>query len=287
MAASPCNTWPREGSVLLGFNTNGLQNHRLEDGLRLLGDAGFEAVALTPDVMHLDPYSLRAAAVRRLSALLDRLGLAVVMETGARFLLDPRLKHEPTLMSRDPQARARRVDYYRRVAEIGADLGARVVSFWSGTDRWQGPDSDGWLREGVSLACEVIRDAGLTPGLEPEPGMAVETVEHYLRLHKEMGTDAPGLTLDVGHLYANCEGEPGDIIPRCGGEIVQVHVEDMKWGVHQHLPPGEGDMDFAAVREALQQVGYQGTVCFELSRSSHRVPEVLTLCRRVWRASHR
>ena len=81
--------------MLLGFNTNGLQNHRLEDGLRLLSDAGFEAVALTPDVMHLDPYRLRAAEVRRLAALLEQLGLAVVMETGARFLLDPCRKHEP------------------------------------------------------------------------------------------------------------------------------------------------------------------------------------------------
>ena len=241
----------------LGFNTNGLQNHRLEDGLRLLSDAGYEAVALTPDVVHLDPFRVTSASVRRLASLLDGLGLKVVMETGARFLLDPRKKHEPTLMTRDPQARRRRIDFYRRVAEIGSDLGAAVVSFWSGTDRWPGPDSGPWLREGVSRACEVIRKAGLTPGLEPEPGMAVETVGDYSQLCGSMGAEAPRLTLDVGHLYANCEGEPGEIIPRYEGELVQVHLEDMKRGVHRHLPPGEGDMDFAAVRAALKQVGYQ------------------------------
>lgn len=271
----------------LGFNTNGLQNHRLEDGLRLLADHGYEAVALTPDVMHLDPFRARAAEVRRVAARLQVLGLSVVMETGARYLLDPRQKHEPTLMTRDPQARRRRLDFYGRVAEIGADLGARVVSFWSGTDRWSADDSRSWLLDGVSRACELIRRAGLTPGLEPEPGMAVATVEDYGRLCAEMGDAAPKLVLDVGHLYASGEGEPEDVIPRCRGHIVQVHLEDMKRGVHRHLPPGEGDMNFSAVRRALQQVGYQDAVCFELSRSSPEAPEVLELCRRTWAAAGR
>ena len=253
----------------------------------MLGDAGYEAVALTPDVMHLDPFRVTASAVRRLAALLEQLGLTVVMETGARFLLDPARKHEPTLMTRDPQARRRRIDFYRRVAEIGADLGARVVSFWTGVDPWPGPESGSWMREGVSLAAAAIRGAGLNPALEPEPAMAVETVQDYQTLCREIGEEAPSLTLDVGHLLVTAEGEPEDIIPLCGGNIVQVHLEDMKRGLHRHLPPGEGDMDFRAVRSALEQIGYRGTVCFELSRSSHRAPELVELCSRTWAGAGR
>lgn len=271
----------------LGFNTNGLQNHRLEDGLRLLGDAGYEAVALTPDVMHLDPFRVTASEIRRLAALLEQLGLTVVMETGARFLLDPARKHEPTLMTRDPQARRRRIDFYRRVAEIGGDLGARVVSFWTGADPWPGPESGSWMSEGVSLAAAAIRGAGLTPALEPEPAMAVETVHDYQALCREIGEEAPRLTLDVGHLLVTGEGEPEEMIPRCAADIVQVHLEDMKRGLHLHLPPGEGDMDFPAVRSALEQIGYRGAVCFELSRSSHRAPELVELCCRAWAAARR
>ena len=47
----------------LGFNTNGLQNHRLDDGLRLLADHGYQHVALTPDVCHLDPYRATPAEI--------------------------------------------------------------------------------------------------------------------------------------------------------------------------------------------------------------------------------
>jgi hypothetical protein len=39
----------------LAFNTNGLAHHRLDDAIDLLADLGYDGVALTPDVQHLDP----------------------------------------------------------------------------------------------------------------------------------------------------------------------------------------------------------------------------------------
>ena len=41
--------------------------------------------------------------------LLGQLGLGSVIETGARFLLDPTDKHEPTLLTASAEGRARRV----------------------------------------------------------------------------------------------------------------------------------------------------------------------------------
>ena len=85
--------------MLLGYNTNGLQNHRLEDALRLLADHGYEAVALTLDTGHLDPLRSSTAEIQRIATLLGRLDLHPVIETGARFVLDSQRKHEPTLMT--------------------------------------------------------------------------------------------------------------------------------------------------------------------------------------------
>ena len=42
----------------------------------------------------------------------------------------------------------------------------------------------------------------------------------------------------------------------------------MRRGVHVHLPFGEGDMDVAAVLDALDEIGFQRLVCVELSRES-------------------
>ena len=44
----------------------------------------------------------------------------------------------------------------------------------------------------------------------------------------------------------------------------------MRRGDHTHLPFGEGDMDIPACLDALEQVGFPGLVCVELSRESHR-----------------
>lgn len=271
--------------MLLGYNTNGLQNHRLDEGLRLLADHGYEAVALTLDVQHLDPFRATAKEVNDVAALLERLGLLCVVETGARFLLDPEQKHEPSLMTRDPRQRERRLDFYRRAAGIGRDLGARVLSFWAGVDREGGGDA--WLDEGVERTCQAVRAAGLTPALEPEPGMAVETVADYQALRERLGEGGPALCLDVGHLYVTGEGEPEDVLPGVAGLLAQVHLEDMRRGVHEHLLPGEGEVDFGQVRQALTAAGYGGAVCFELSRHSHMAPQALKMCQVAWREGKR
>jgi L-ribulose-5-phosphate 3-epimerase len=274
----------------LGYNTSGLQNHRLEDGLRLLADHGYEAVALTPDVCHVDPYRVRSKDVEELAGLLQRLGMQPVIETGARFLLDPAHKHEPTLMTQDGDAVTRRVEFYRLAAGIGRDLGAEVLSFWTGIDHNPSADSPKRMLAGILRAVEAVTVCGLQAALEPEPGMALQTVGEFEALCAQLwpgarGADeAPlGLCLDVGHLLAVWEGEPKEVIARAAPWLRQVHLEDMARGVHEHLEPGQGDMDFASVFAALHQSGYEGPVCWELSRSSHTAPTAIARCAEVFR----
>ncbi|GDY01755.1 xylose isomerase [Planctomycetota bacterium] len=267
----------------LGYHTSGLQNHRLDEALRLLADRGVCVVALTPDVGHLDPFCSSAREVDAIAALLTQLKLTVVIETGARFVLDPQHKHEPTLMTRDAALRARRFDYYRRCAVLGRDLGARVVSFWSGIDHLPGPDSQQLLRDGVRITCAAIRDQGLVPSFEPEPGMAVATTAQWRQLRSDLGAEAPLLTLDIGHLYAEWEGEPLSVIPPLVPFLAQTHLEDMRRGIHEHLLPGTGEVSFSTVLNTLHDSGYRGPVCFELSRHSHMAPIAVDTCIRIWR----
>ena len=83
-------------NLRFAYNTNGAANHRLDDALVLLAEAGYGGVALTLDHHHLDPYAPDLAGrAEGLARRLEGLGLGIVIETGARFLLDPRRKHEP------------------------------------------------------------------------------------------------------------------------------------------------------------------------------------------------
>ena len=268
--------------MLLGYHTNSLQNHRLAEALPLLAEHGYRAVAITPDTCHLDPAVTTDRDLDRVARQLVDLDLVPVMETGARFLLDSREKHEPTLMSRDRAARERRLENYSRIAAMGARLGARVLSFWAGIDRAPGADSEDWLLEGVAETCRRVRREGLEPSLEPEPGMVVETVDDWRRVQTYLGPDGASLTLDFGHLYVVPQGDPAELARACSGFLAQVHLEDMRSGRHEHLLPGQGDVDFGPILIALKESGYDGPVCFELSRSSHCGPQAVALCRGVW-----
>ena len=48
-----------------------------------------------------------------------------------------------------------------------------------------------------------------------------------------------------------------------------VHIEDMRAGVHEHLMFGEGEIDFPPVIEALAEIDYSGIIAVELSRHAH------------------
>lgn len=258
-----------------GYNTNGLAHHRLYDALSLLADTGYAGVALTLDVHHLDPFADDAlAAAERLRRRLDVLDLEVVIETGARYLLDARVKHEPTLVTGDVAGRARRLAYLRRACDVAAVLRAEAVSFWTGVPR--GVDREqawGWVVDGVSALIDSHGDAAYALAVEPEPGMLLEDCDDWTRLHRAV----PGVTLalDTGHCVVSGRWSPQDAVCAFAPHLGTVAVEGMRHGVHDHLPLDEGDVDLPAVLAALIGVGYDRLVTLELSRDSHRAHEMV------------
>ena len=78
--------------MFLGYNTNGLAHHELFDAVGLLAEIGYRGVAITIDHHAPPPYAARPAAAGPAVAAACSTGweMRSVIETGARFLLDPR-----------------------------------------------------------------------------------------------------------------------------------------------------------------------------------------------------
>ncbi|MDG3007290.1 sugar phosphate isomerase/epimerase family protein [Paludisphaera mucosa] len=266
--------------MLLGYNTNGLAHHRLSDALRLMADEGYKSAAITLDAGALDPYEDPAALARQAATirdLLDGLGLGRVVETGARFLINPRAKHDPTLMDPDPVRRALRVDFLRRAIDAAVALDASAVSFWSGALRDGSAEEPAMDRLAAALrpVVEHAEAQGVRLAFEPEPGMFIDTFERFARLDERVAHPLFDLTVDVGHVHCNEAGPIGDHVRKWGPRIANVHIEDMVEGVHEHLMFGEGTMDFPPILQALRDVDYRGGLHVELSRHSHMGAEAL------------
>jgi L-ribulose-5-phosphate 3-epimerase len=258
--------------MLLGYNTNGFAHHRLVPALHILANLGYDSVAITLDNYALNPFDADIAdQCVRIRQFLLQMELRCVIETGARFLLDPTRKHQPTLLSSASHEREKRFDFLRRSIEVADRLGADAVSFWSGTALDSTSDAECWTRlvDGCRRLCDVAEKQNVRLAFEPEPGMFIDTMAKFAELHRRVDHPRFGLTLDVGHLHCRGELPIGEHIHRWKDWLWNVHIEDMRRGVHDHLMFGEGEMDFPPIFGALREIGYVGGVHVELSRHSH------------------
>lgn len=252
--------------LAFGYNTNGFAHHTLLDAIEIVADLGYSGLGLTLDVHHLNPFDAAPREVARVGERLRDRKLRVAVETGARYILDPRRKHEPTLLG---EGRERRVAFLEAAIRVAADLGAEAVALFSGRRDAETRPETAFERLVAGLERLLARGAPLA--FEPEPGMLIDDLAGYDRLRERL----PGLllTLDLGHVRCTETISIEEAIARYAARIANVHVEDIRGRTHEHLPFGEGEIDFPPVLRALAGTGYRGLVTVELSRSSHDAPE--------------
>ena len=262
--------------MILGYNTNGFAHHRFEDGVAILAEIGYQSIAITLDHYVLNPYERDLS--RRLDhtrELLARYRLHSVIETGTRFLLNSRSKHHPTLMSPAAADRDRRIDFLCRAIDLAVALGSDAVSFWSGA-----------LNDDVSLTvamdhllagCQKVLEHAVANNMrlafEPEPGMFIERMGEFAELSRRINHPLFGLTIDIGHVHCLDDGSIPQVLAQWNDQLFNIHIEDMRRGVHDHLMFGEGEIDFPPVLAKLREIGYPGGVHVELSRHSHDAVE--------------
>ncbi len=269
--------------MFLGYNTNGFAHHDLFDTVEILAELGYRGVAITIDHGALSPLDERhQQQIERLRELLEKYKMRSVIETGARYLLDPRCKHEPTLISADPRLR---IDFYKYALQCAVILGSDCVSIWSGAIRDGVGPEDAFERLTARLPeiLDFAAEMDVPLAFEPEPGMLIDSTAAYERLAERIAHPNLFLTLDIGHLQCQGETPITETIRRSAPRLANVHLDDMRRGVHEHLMFGEGEIDFPPVLHALAESGYTNGVYVELSRHSHEAPEAARKAIEFWR----
>ncbi|MBQ8345250.1 MAG: sugar phosphate isomerase/epimerase, partial [Clostridia bacterium] len=94
--------------------------------------------------------------------------------------------------------------------------------------------------------------------------LSVSSVEQMVAFVRRVNDDHLKFCLDTGHAR-NMELEPADAVRMAGKELHTLHVHDNNGKNDNHWVPMTGVIDFKALAEALEEVGYEGDFNLEIS----------------------
>jgi sugar phosphate isomerase/epimerase len=216
---------------VLGFRTSGLREVPLEEALRGIRDAGYQAVEFCLEHPEASLETLRFAG---------GLGLRVsaVSYHGKRDTPEKRLAMGS------------------RAVELAFAAGVSVVVLGSPLDHRE------CFQKEIRELYRMCRDRGIMPAWETEPGTILDSLAEWQELIAPLGPLA-GINLDAGHLHL--QGSLSEeTLEALGRRIHHVHIEGMKLGSHTHLLPGGGDLDWGVLLRGLRRAGYRGPLVIDL-----------------------
>ena len=103
--------------------------------------------------------------------------------------------------------------------------------------------------------------------------------DSFLRLSDAIGDPAFGCNLDCGWAM-NQREYPPVAIHKLNKHLMNLHVRDVNATMREFVPIGQGVMDFRAIADAVQAVGFTGFLSLEQDGSGEEMKET---CRRYIR----
>jgi fructoselysine 3-epimerase len=256
--------------ITLAFSTNAYTKHSLPEACDGIAAAGYRAVEILADAPHAYPPTYSDHQAQRLKERLAALKLrpVAINANTAMGYFDPlpqALTFEPSLISPDEVRREDRISIIRQAMALANRLGAPVVTITTGQPLSGEPAEilRARLLAGLEHVVHAADLAGVDVAIEPEPGQFIETSAALKELLDEVDHPRLGANLDIGHVW--CAGDdPAEAVRLLGKRIRHLHLEDIKDRRHWHLIPGLGEIDFKAVRRALDEIGYARAAAVEL-----------------------
>ncbi len=253
----------------LAFSSNAFKKNTLTEAIDLIGEIGYAGVELMADLHHAWPPTFDAARRRDALKQLSDHGM-IVSNVNAFTCFVHGDTYHPTWIEEDARQVQVRVDHTIRSLEMSQQFGVRTLSIQpggptigTGLTRDQAEER---FAESLAKCIATARATGVVIGIEPEPGLLIQTAQEYLDFKNRYFRDEPMVKMncDIGHLF--CVGDnPAAVIRSMPEHVAHVHLEDIGANhVHQHLTPGKGVIDFGAIFASLDAIQYAGWTTVEL-----------------------
>ncbi|GAA2187307.1 TIM barrel protein [Leucobacter alluvii] len=187
-------------------------------------------------------------------------------ELSVRCITPEQVMYPVNIASSDPVLRANSLAFFRRAAEIGAELGAQWLFLTPGRGLEDETPQSAWGRSAEALSEIGDYAASLGLGCLLEPLQRVESnlinsVAQLKRMMVEQNNDTFSVVLDVVAMHAAGD-TVSDYAMSFPDQIGHVHLID--GDPTGHLAWGDGTLPLAEYVHQLMSIDYRGKVTFEL-----------------------
>jgi sugar phosphate isomerase/epimerase len=240
------------------------------DHLLQIASHGFELVEVFATRSHFDYHNV--AAVADLQQWLAEAGLQLrsVHAPTAEGLVGGRWIGSLSLASSDESARERAVRETEQALHIARRIPVAVLVAHVGVPRTQprdggiGPQD---VRAAARRSLEQLQRTAAPLGVQ----IAVEVIPNELSragslvhfVEDDLDGLGAGICLDFGH--AHIDGDVVDAIETVSEHVVATHLHDNGGRSDDHLVPLDGTIDWAGALTAVQKIGYDGAMMFEVA----------------------
>lgn len=231
---------------------------------RDLAAAGFRQFQYLASAPHLDPWGDVDAQARTVRA--------AVTEVGGQVLAVDLPSSESNLASPNREIAHASVRAYLKVLDLASELGAPWLTVNSGRKHTLLPPPDDRLLDIYRASLERLVRAAESRGvrilLENIPGSLLGDAPAARAFLDQEDYGAVDILYDVTNAAALGE-RPAEGIRLLADRICLVHLSDAPAGLWRHDPVGTGAVDFAEIRSALEDIGYEhGVVIEAISRDT-------------------
>jgi sugar phosphate isomerase/epimerase len=260
----------------IGLSTGCFYQRRFLDVIDEIRDGGFDAIEVCSFPMHLDYHD--RDAVQAAGARLHALGMR------------PASFHAPfadriDITALDSTQRAAAVQELITASEAAALMGVETLVLHPGPERAGRPQESEFLErmrhaaDSLNQVADRCCALGVHLALENMlPHLLFGHINDMMYLLGSIHTCEVGACLDTGHAFL--ARELPTVIHKLSGHLHIVHVNDNRGDRDDHLPPGEGHIDWPWVLRELHGHRFQGPLILELSSRPHEsVPDMLARAR--------
>jgi deoxyribonuclease-4 len=251
---------PRGASVRLGAHTFGLAwEADAADAIARLADEGFTRFQLMAIPPHLDVRDADRATIDRIRA--------AVASAGGEILSVDLPSTDVNAGSTTREVVDLTVALYVATLELAAALGSRWVTLLAGRRHALLPPPDDRLLSIVTHAFDrlvpVAESRGVRLLLENHPQSLTPTAADVASFLGAQGYAVVDALYDVAN-GAAVDEDPASGLSTLAPHLGLVHLSDAAAGAWRHDRVGSGDVDFAAIRGALEACSFDGPAVIEV-----------------------